>query len=345
MTLYFKSATIYTSIICATNYERWIYPMNDVLKKLSAIGIVPVVVINDADKAVPLAKALVEGGIPCAEVTFRTAAAEEAIKRMAAEVPELIVGAGTVLTKEQADKAIAAGSQFLVSPGLDPEIVEYCNEKGYLITPGTANPSDLNHAVKLGLEVVKFFPAEAAGGLKMIKSMAAAYTSLKFMPTGGINANNINSYLEYNKIICCGGSWMVPGKLIDEGKFDEIVALCKEAVSTMLGLEVLHVGINTEDEKAAMGVAEKFNKLFNFPIDEHKSAVFASKGIEVRKQMFLGKNGHIAIATNYMDRAMRYIEAMGGEFDMDTASVKDGKITSVYLKEDFGGFAVHLVQK
>ena len=280
--------------------------MNDVLKKLSAIGIVPVVVINDADKAVPLAKALVEGGIPCAEVTFRTAAAEEAIKRMAEEVPELIVGAGTVLTKEQADKAVAAGSKFLVSPGLDPEL---------------------------------------AGGLKMIKSMAAAFTNLKFMPTGGINAGNVNSYLSFNKIICCGGSWMVPGKLIDEGKFDEIVALCKEAVATMLGLEVLHVGINTEDDKAAMGVANKFNQLFNFPIDEHNSAVFASKGIEVRKQMFKGKNGHIAIATNYMDRAIRYIEAMGGEFDMDSASVKDGKITSIYLKEEIGGFAIHLVQK
>jgi 2-dehydro-3-deoxyphosphogluconate aldolase/(4S)-4-hydroxy-2-oxoglutarate aldolase len=179
----------------------------------------------------------------------------------------------------------------------------------------------------------------------MIKSMAAAFTNLKFMPTGGINAGNVNSYLSFNKIICCGGSWMVPGKLIDEGKFDEIVALCKEAVATMLGLEVLHVGINTEDDKAAMGVANKFNQLFNFPIDEHNSAVFASKGIEVRKQMFKGKNGHIAIATNYMDRAIRYIEAMGGEFDMDSASVKDGKITSIYLKEEIGGFAIHLVQK
>ena len=319
--------------------------MNDVLKKLSAIGIVPVVVINDADKAVPLAKALVEGGIPCAEVTFRTAAAEEAIKRMSAEVPELIVGAGTVLTKDQADRAVAAGSKFLVSPGLDPELIAYCQEKNYPpFTPGTANPSDLNHAVNLGLDVVKFFPAEAAGGLKMIKSMAAAFTTLKFMPTGGINAGNLNSYLAYDRIICCGGSWMVPGKLIDEGKFDEIVALCKEAVSTMLGLEMVHVGINTEDESAAMALAERFNKLFNFPIDNHNSAVFASKGVEVRKQMFLGKNGHIAIGTNYMDRAIRYIEAMGGEFDYDTAVEKNGKITSIYLKEDFGGFAVHLLQ-
>lgn len=318
--------------------------MNEVLKKLSAIGIVPVVVINDVEKAVPLAKALVKGGIPCAEVTFRTAAAEESIKRMAQEVPELIVGAGTVLTKEQADKAIAAGSKFLVSPGLDPELVAYCNEKGYLITPGTCNPSDLNHAVKLGLEVVKFFPAEAAGGLNMIKSMAAAYTGLKFMPTGGINANNLNDYLSYEKIICCGGSWMVKGSLIDAGEFDKIVDLCKEAVASMLGFEFAHVGINTENEEAAMAVAEKFSKLFNFPIKNGNSAVFAGTGIEVRKQMFLGKNGHIAVKTKYLDRAVSYLESTGVEFDHDTAVVKNGKTTSIYLKEQIGDFAVHLVQ-
>ncbi len=318
--------------------------MNEVLEKLSLIGIVPVVVINDVEKAVPLAKALVAGGIPCAEVTFRTAAAEEAIKRMSAEVPELIVGAGTVLTKEQADKAIAAGSKFLVSPGLDPEIVKYCNEKGYLITPGTCNPSDLNHAVNLGLEVVKFFPAEAAGGLNMIKSMAAAYTTLKFMPTGGINAGNLNSYLAYNKIICCGGSWMVKSDLIDNGEFDKITELCKEAVASMLGFEFAHVGINTENEEAALAVANKFSKLFNFPIKNGNSAVFAGTGIEVRKQMFLGKNGHIAIKTRYLDRAVNYLNYIGEEVDMETAVVKNGKITSVYLKEHIGDFAVHLVQ-
>lgn len=318
--------------------------MNEVLKKLSLIGIVPVVVINDVEKAVPLAKALVAGGIPCAEVTFRTDAAEESIRRMAAEVPELIVGAGTVLTKEQADKAIAAGSKFLVSPGLDPEIVKYCNEKGYLITPGTCNPSDLNHAVNLGLEVVKFFPAEAAGGLNMIKSMAAAYTGLKFMPTGGINAGNLNNYLSYNKIICCGGSWMVKGDLIEAGDFDKITELCKEAVASMLGFEFAHVGINTENEEAALAIANKFNKLFNFPIKNGNSAVFAGSGIEVRKQMFLGKNGHIAIRTKYLERAINYLNYIGEEVDMETAVIKNDKVTSVYLKEQIGDFAVHLVQ-
>lgn len=319
--------------------------MNDVLKKLSLIGIVPVVVIDDVEKAVPLAKALVAGGIPCAEVTFRTDEAEEAIRRMASEVPELIVGAGTILTTEQADKAVAAGSKFLVSPGFNRKIVEYCNEKGYLITPGTSRPSDVEQAIECGLEVVKFFPAEAAGGINMIKSMAAPYTKMKFMPTGGVNAANINNYLSFNKVICCGGSWMVSGELIKNSEFDKITELCKEAIASMLGFEMVHVGINTEDESAAMDVAKKFNQLFNFPIKNGNSAVFASSGIEVRKQMFLGKNGHIAIGANYIDRAINYIEYMGGEFDYSTAIEKDGKITAIYLKDEIGGFGVHLVQK
>ena len=321
--------------------------MNDVLKKLSAIGIVPVIKIDDVEKAVPLAKALVAGGIPCAEVTFRTEQAEEAIRRMAAEVPEMIVGAGTILTTEQADRAIAVGSKFLVSPGLNPKVVKHCIDKGYLITPGTSNPSDVEVAIELGLDVVKFFPAEAAGGIKMIKSMAAPYTKMKFMPTGGINADNLNNYLSFNKIICCGGSWMVKDDLIKAGEFDKITELCKEAVSKMLGFEVAHVGINTENEAEAKKVAEMFNKLFNFPIKDGNSAVFASSGVEVRKQMFLGKNGHIAIKTNYMDRAMAYIEAMGGSFNMEQGVAKDdkGNIKAIYLNEDFGGFAIHLVQK
>lgn len=189
--------------------------MNDVLEKLSAIGIVPVIKIDDVEKAVPLAKALVAGGIPCAEVTFRTEQAEEAIKRISEEVPQMLVGAGTILTTEQADRAVKAGSKFLVSPGLNPKIVKYCIDKGYLITPGTSNPSDVEQAIELGLDVVKFFPAEAAGGINMIKSMAAPYNKIKFMPTGGINADNLNQYLSFDKIICCGGSWMV-GDLLNQ---------------------------------------------------------------------------------------------------------------------------------
>lgn len=204
--------------------------MNEVLEKIQEIGIVPVVVLDDAKDAAPLAKALCEGGLPCAEVTFRTAAAEESIRIMSEQFPEMLVGAGTVLTTEQVDRAVAAGAKFIVSPGLNPRIVKYCVEKGILITPGCANPSDIEQALENGLDVVKFFPAEPAGGLKMIKAMAAPYVGVKFMPTGGINQNNVKDYLAYDRILACGGSWMVKGDLVAAGEFDKIKELAAEAV-------------------------------------------------------------------------------------------------------------------
>ncbi len=204
--------------------------MDKVLEQIRKIGIVPVVVLNDAKDAEPLAKALCDGGLACAEVTFRTAAAEESIRIMSEKFPDMLVGAGTVLTTEQVDRAVAAGAKFIVSPGLNPRIVKYCVDKGILITPGCANPSDIEQALEQGLEVVKFFPAEAAGGLKMIKAMAAPYVGVKFMPTGGINQNNVREYLAYDRILACGGSWMVKSDLVDAGKFDEIEKLARECV-------------------------------------------------------------------------------------------------------------------
>lgn len=203
--------------------------MNEVLTKIQEIGIVPVVVLNDAKNAFPLAKALCEGGLPCAEVTFRTAAAEEAIRIMSKEFPEMLVGAGTVLTTEQVDRAAAAGAKFIVSPGLNPKVVKYCVEKGILVTPGTCTPGEVEQAIELGLEAVKFFPAEPAGGLDMIKAMAAPYVGMKFMPTGGINPKNVREYLAYDRILACGGSWMVKGSLVDAGEFDKIRELAQEA--------------------------------------------------------------------------------------------------------------------
>lgn len=201
----------------------------EMLEKIKEIGIIPVVVLDDEKDALPLGKALLDGGLPCAEVTFRTPAAKESIRLMAEAYPDLLVGAGTVLTEKQVDDAIEAGAKFIVSPGLNPKIVKYCNEKGITIIPGTANPSDVEQALENGLTTVKFFPAEAAGGLKMIKAMAAPYVDVTFMPTGGITPSNVRDYLAFDKIIACGGSWMVPKNLVKEGKFDEIEKLVKEA--------------------------------------------------------------------------------------------------------------------
>ena len=204
--------------------------MSTVTEKISTLGVVPVVVLEDAKDAAPLAKALVEGGLPCAEVTFRTDAAEESIKIMTSEYPDMFVGAGTVLTIEQVDRAVAAGAKFIVSPGFDPEIVDYCLSKEIPVFPGCITPSEVAQAVKRGLKVVKFFPAEQFGGVATIKAMAAPYVGLKFMPTGGVSAKNLESYLSCDKIVACGGSWMVKGDMIKNKEFDKITEMTKEAV-------------------------------------------------------------------------------------------------------------------
>ena len=204
--------------------------MKTIAEQFYEHGVVPVVVLEEVKDALPLAAALVEGGLPCAEVTFHTEAAEESIRLMSEKYPEMLVGAGTVLTIEQVDRAVTAGAKFIVSPGFDPEIVDYCLEKKIPVFPGCITPSEVAQAVKRGLEVVKFFPAEQAGGVAMIKAMAAPYTMVKFMPTGGISAKNLADYLSFGKILCCGGSWMVKGDLIKNGEFDKIRELTKEAV-------------------------------------------------------------------------------------------------------------------
>ena len=203
--------------------------MKTIEEIFAELKVVPVVVLDDVKDAEPLAKALVEGGLPCAEVTFRTEAAAESIRIMTEVYPDMLVGAGTVLTTEQVDKAVGSGAKFIVSPGFDPEIVDYCIGKKIPVFPGCISPSEVAQAVKRGRNVVKFFPAEQSGGLAMIKAMAAPYHMLKFMPTGGINTENLKEYLACEKILCCGGSWMVKGDMIKAGEFEKIKKLTREA--------------------------------------------------------------------------------------------------------------------
>ncbi|GHV94140.1 hypothetical protein AGMMS50293_04600 [Spirochaetia bacterium] len=320
--------------------------MNAVLEELGKIGIVPVIKIDDVEKAVPLAKALIAGNIPCAEVTFRTKEGEEAIRRIAKEVPNILLGAGTVLTTDQVDRAIGAGAKFIVSPGFNPRVVAYCIEKGIPITPGCSNPSDIEQAIEAGLEVIKFFPAEQSGGLEYIKAIAAPYPHLKFMPTGGINAGNIARYIAYEKIHACGGSWMVNAEHINAGDFEKITALSKEAVLSLLGLGVVHVGINAGGEEAAIKAVKLFSALFGFTVKEGASSIFAGENIEIVKQSAPGTHGHIAVGTNSLYRAVVYLERNGIAFDHENAK-KDpkGNVIAIYCKEEILGFAVHLVQR
>lgn len=204
--------------------------MKEVEKKIEELGVVPVVVIEDANDAKPLAKALCEGGLSCAEVTFRTAAAEESIRQMCMAYPDMLVGAGTVLTIDQVNRAVDAGASFIVSPGFDPEIVEYCLEKKIPVFPGCITPSEVAQAVKRGLKIVKFFPAEQFGGVSTIKALSAPYVGLKFMPTGGISTKNMKDYLSCDSIIACGGSWMVKGDMIKSGEFEKIKEMTQETV-------------------------------------------------------------------------------------------------------------------
>jgi len=209
--------------------------MNSILDQIAKIGIVPVIAIENAADAPALGRALLAGGLPVAEVTFRTAAGEEAIRRMAAEVPEVLVGAGTVLNAAQAKRAMEAGARFIVSPGLDAETVRFCLQEKIPVFPGCATPSEMQAALNLGLTHLKFFPAQQAGGLAYIKAVSAAYPQLSFMPTGGIGPENLRKYLAFEKIFACGGSWMCPKNLINAGAWDEIARLCREAIATAKG--------------------------------------------------------------------------------------------------------------
>ena len=319
--------------------------MNDILKQLSLIGIVPVIKLDDPKDAAPLAKALIDGGLPCAEVTFRTAAAKESIAIISKEYPDMIVGAGTVLTTAQVDDAIEAGAKFIVSPGFNPEIVKYCQTKGVTMVPGINNPSGIEQALTLGLDVVKFFPAEQSGGIKMIKAMAAPYGSVKFMPTGGVNPANVCEYLANPKIICCGGSWMVAPELIASGDFDGIKNLVRGAVDTMLGLKFRHVGINSADKASADATVAALGNIFSFPADARSASTFASPELEIMNSVGRGTMGHIAISTNSVDRAVYHLERRGVKFDYSSATYDaSGAMKFIYLSDEINGFAYHLVK-
>ncbi len=315
--------------------------------ELYSIGVIPVIKIEDPDDAVPLAKALIDGGLPAAEITFRTACAAEAIRNIKKAYPEMLLAAGTVLTCEQVDAALEAGATVIVSPGLNPKVVKHCLEKGAPMIPGCSNPSDIEAALELGLTSVKFFPAEAAGGLKMLKAMSAPYGKLTFMPTGGINADNLLDYLKFNKIFCCGGSFMVKDDLIREKKWDEITELTRGAVKTMLGLEFAHMGINNENKEEAERGAKLFELLFGMKIRETSKSYFAGEAFEFMMKKGPGRCGHIGIRTNFVDRAMAYFKRMGFAFDEESVTYdeKTGKPKFVYFKDEICGFAVHLVQK
>lgn len=319
--------------------------MDMTMKQIQDIGILPVIEIQAVKNAEPLANALRNGGLNCAEVTFRTAAASDSIKVMTERFPDMLVGAGTILTTAQAEQAVQAGARFIVSPGLNPHVVKYCLSHQIPVIPGCATPTEVGQAIELGLDVIKFFPAEAAGGLAMIKSLAAPYPHIKFMPTGGITADNLHEYLDFDRVIACGGSFMVKPDMIAGGEFDKITALTKEAVTAMLGLKLRHVGINTADDGEARAVTADFSAILGTDIRELPVSFFTGTEFEIMKGPGRGTKGHIAIGTNYLDRAVYHLKSRGYTFDHESAVYDEkGKLTLIYITPEIGGFAVHLSQ-
>jgi len=322
--------------------------MDPIVSKMRNIGIIPVVKIDDEAKAVPLAKALIAGGIPCAEVTFRTAQAEEAIKRISQSCPEMLVGAGTVINVELAKKAISAGAAFIVSPGFNPSVVDYCISQKVPIIPGVTSPSQIEQALEKGLTELKFFPAEQSGGVSMLDALGGPFPQVSFMPTGGISSANLSDYIKRKNVIACGGSWMVKADLIESENWNEITRLSKEAICAVHGFSFAHMGINQQNVQEAGETASLF-AAFGFALNrDGETSVFAGNEFEVMKSVVRGKNGHIGLKTWDIERALAYLEQFGFKPVKETLKYtgKEGQspLKFTYLDKEVGGFAFHLMR-
>lgn len=320
--------------------------MKDILYSLECTGILPVINIPSADIALNVADALRAGGINTIEVTLRSADSLDSIAKIKKEYPDMVVVAGTVLSTDTVDKALSSGADYIVCPCYDEEIVDYCISKDVLVVPGCSSGSEILDAVKKGLKVLKFFPAELSGGIDAIKLLSGQFPSVKFVPAGGINFNNLGTYLQDEKILACGGSYMATADQIKNGDFDGITAACKKAIDISLGFELAHVGVNNENEDTALKGAEKMGEIFRMPVKVGNSSIFTGTAVEFMKTMFYGAKGHIGYKTNSMSRALAYFKANNIEV-LEESIRKDGngKLVSAYLKDEICGFAVHIVRK
>jgi 2-dehydro-3-deoxyphosphogluconate aldolase/(4S)-4-hydroxy-2-oxoglutarate aldolase len=317
------------------------------IDRIKKIGLIPVVAFENADMAVPAAKALRDGQLDIIEITMRTAAGIESIKRVTAEFPDMIVGAGTVLTVEKAKESVEAGAQFIVMPGYQEDIVSWCVENGVLVTPGCVTPYEIQLALQKGLKVLKFFPADVYGGLAAMRALNGPFgpAGVSFIPTGGVDLKNLAEFVQAPFIAAVGGSFLCSSKQLKDGDYAGITKGAAESIDAMLGFELAHVGFNTENAEKGEEIAKTLTSAFHFPYLPGNSAIFAGTAIEVVKSVGLGDRGHVAIKTNNIDRAVYYLEKRGFSIDASTAKEKGGKTIAVYLKDQIGGYAFHLLQK
>lgn len=309
-------------------------------------GILPVINIPEVSLAADVARAIRLGGINSIEVTLRSSDSLESIKAIKKAFPDMCVGAGTVLSTDTGDAALNAGADFIVCPGYDDKIVDYCISKNVTIVPGCTSPSEIQHAVSKGLTVLKFFPAELSGGLDAIKLLSGPFPKVKFVPTGGINFKNLGEYLQCDKILACGGSYMATADQIKNRDFDSITDACKKAVDISLGFELAHVGVNNQTADEAKNGADTLGSVFRLPVKVGNSSIFTGTAVEFMKSIYYGTKGHIGFKTNSMQRALDYFKNNEIEVIEDSIRYDDkGKLVSAYLKQEICGFAVHIVRK
>lgn len=319
----------------------------DTLTKIEKYGVIPVVKIEDVNQAIPLAKALCDGELEAVEITFRTECAGEAIAAIRKEYPDMLLGAGTVTTVEQVKEAREAGADFIVSPCYVEDVVSYCVEHDICVMPGCATPTEVQMAVRHGLKAVKFFPAEAAGGIFYLNSLASVFKGVKFMPTGGVNPANLREYLLNPNVIACGGTWIVPAELLKEERYDEIRKLARDAVFSVLNFSFAHVGINCDTCREGYENIFRLADTFDLILGNTWSSSYVGKEVEITKQPFKvrGPHGHLGYFTDNLERAVFYLEKKGIEFNYDSVKPYQGKMYVIYLKELLAGFAIHIEER
>jgi len=317
----------------------------DAIEMIGLAGLVPVVVLESAEDALPAAKALVEGELPVMEITMRTKAAIECINIVKESFPEILLGAGTVRSVEQASEAVAAGAEFVVTPGYDEPVVKWCIDNNIAVTPGCVTPTEIEIADKYGLDVLKFFPANVYGGIDALKALNGPYKTKKFIPTGGVDLLNLKDFADKDYVFAVGASFLCSSSAIASRDYGKITATVKQAIAILLGFELAHIGVNTINEKAASETVSVFDRAFGLGIKEGSSSDFAGSIIEAVKGNGLGSNGHIAIRTNNITRAVYYLGKRGFSVDMSSVKQKNGRTIAVYLENEIGGFAIHLLQK
>lgn len=319
--------------------------MDKIISRLGLIGLVPVAVVEDADAAVPAAQALLSGGLDTMEIALRTPQGIAAIGKVRQACPRMLVGAGTVLTVESAKQAVDAGAHYIVAPGLNPKLVEWCLAGGIAVTPGCVTPTEIDRAFDYGLSVVKFFPADIYGGVRACKALHAPYPAVRFIPTGGINEANLADYADKPFVHAIGGGWLCSPAQISARDHQAIADGAGMAISALLGFDLAHIGINAGSDAEAKSVADQLCKGFGLAVKEGNTSYFTGGVIEINKAPGRGAMGHIALKTNSVDRAIYYLRKKG--FALDEGSRKSAKerTSLIYLKEEFGGFAIHLLQK